>query len=258
MPDLRISVRLSAFNLPFKKALLAASQAGAQGIEIDARNELQPTDLTDTAKRQIRKMLDDLNLRVSSLRFPTRRGYEVMADLDRRIDATKKVMRMAYDLGAGHVVNQIGRVPSDTESASWVQLRSSLEDLANFGNRVGTFLAAETGSESGEDLAALLSSLSDVYMPVAYNPGQLILNQFDPHAALNALTQYVGIVESQDGVQDLARGRGIEVPLGQGTADFPQILGQLEDAQYRGWFVVGRTGCGQAEVANAISYLTAL
>src|SRR5690606_34756526 len=48
VPELQISVRLSAFRLPLKKALLAASRIGARGIEIDARNELRPAELTDT------------------------------------------------------------------------------------------------------------------------------------------------------------------------------------------------------------------
>ena len=255
MPDLKISVRLSAYNLPFKKALLAASQAGARAVEIDARLQLKPADLTDTAKRQIRKMLDDLNLRISSFRFQTRRGYDQLAELDRRIDATKQVMKMAYELGASYVVNQIGRVPADTESVAWQQLRSSMEDLGRYGSHVGAFLAAETGTESGEDLAKVLQSLENAYVAVAFNPGNLIVNQFDVRDSLAALGELTGIVIAQDGVIDISRGRGVDVPLGYGTADLPQILGMLEDHQFSGWFTVGRPECGEEEVANAVSYL---
>lgn len=203
-------------------------------------------------------MLDDLNLRVSSIRFPTRRGYEVVADLDRRIDATKKAMRMAFDLGAGHVVNQIGRVPEDPDSPTWGQLKASLEDLADFGAHVGAFLAAETGTEPGERLRQFSDSLDERFLPIAFNPGQLIVNDFPAADSLRPLAANVGVVIAQDGVQDLARGRGIEVPLGQGTADFPELLGILENVQYRGWFVVGRPGCGESEVEAAVSYLTNL
>lgn len=202
--------------------------------------------------------MDDLNLRVSSVRFQTRRGYDVLADLDRRIDATKAAMRMAFTLGAPYVVNQIGRVPSDTESPRWEQLRTVMEDLGRYGAHIGAFLAAETGTESGEDLAALIRGLENAYVSAALNPGELIINGFSVVDAVRALSADVGLVVAQDGVQDLARGRGIDVPLGQGTADYPQILGMLEDSQYRGWFVVGRPGCGEAEAANAVQYLTNL
>lgn len=258
MANLKISVSLSAFDLPLKKALLAASKAGARGVEIDARHQLRPADLTDTAKREIRKMLDDLNLRITSLRFQTRRGYDQAAELERRIDATKQVMKMAYDLGASYVINQIGRVPADTESLAWQQLRSSMEDLGRYGSHVGAFLAAETGTESGPQLASVLQSLDNAYVSVALNPGQLIINKFEVREALASIGSLVGIVVAQDGVIDLSRGRGVDVPLGYGTADFPEILGKLEDYQYSGWFVVGRPRCGEREVSDAISYLNNL
>lgn len=249
---------MDALGLPFKQALLAAAKAGARGIEIDARETLKPSDLSDSAARQIRKMLDDLNLRVSSIRFPTRRGYDVLANLDRRIDATKEAMRMAYTLGANHVINQIGCVPTDTESASWQQLRSSLEDLGRYGAHIGAFLAAETGTESGESLAALLSALENAYVAVAFNPGALIVGGFPIAESLRAIGDKVGILVAQDGVQDLSRGRGVDVPVGQGTADFPEILGILEDWQFSGWVVLGRRGCGLAEIEESITYLSNL
>jgi sugar phosphate isomerase/epimerase len=260
VPELNISVRLTAFDsptqkIPFKKALLAASRAGVRGVEIEAGNHLRPSDLTDTAKRQLRKMLDDFNLRISSIRFQTRRGYDVMANLDERIDATKQMMRMAYALGAPYVVNQIGQINSNTESASWRQLRSSMEDRGKFGAHVGAFLAAETGTDSGEDLAKLLNDFEGGFISVAYNPGQLIVNEHDAKESLKQLGERVGLVIAQDGVLDLAKRRGVEVPLGYGTADFPEILGMLEDHQYRGFFVVGRPDCGAQEVSDAISYL---
>lgn len=202
--------------------------------------------------------MDDLNLQVSSVRFQTRRGYDVTADLDRRIDATKEAMRMAFQLGSAHVVNQIGRIPSDTQSPAWQQLRSVMEDLGRQGAHIGAFLAAETGTEPGERLAGLIGGLENAYVSAALNPGQLIVNGHSVVDAVRALASDVGLVVAQDGVQDLARGRGVDVPLGQGTAEYPEILGTLEDVQYRGWFVVGRPGGGAAEAAEAIQYLTNL
>ena len=69
MPPLKIGIQLASLRLPLKKALLRAAELGAQGVEIDARGELRPTDLTGTAARQIKKMLSDLSLRVAPLVF---------------------------------------------------------------------------------------------------------------------------------------------------------------------------------------------
>ncbi len=258
MPQLNIAARLSAFGLPLKKALHAAARSGATAVEIDARNVIRPSELTDTAYRQLRKMLDDLNLRVSSVRFQTRHGYDYVPRLSERVDATKAAMRMAYRLGCNVVVNQIGRVSDQPESPGYQQMTAVLADLGRFGTHVGAFLAAETGSEPGERLAEVLSADNNVFTGVAFNPGNLIVNGFSVEEALQALSAHVQLVIARDGVQDLAKGRGIEVPLGEGTADFPQILGSLEDRQYRGWFVVGDEGDGEAEVTRNVQYLSNL
>lgn len=255
MPEIKLAARCEAFGLPLKKALLAAAECGATGVEIDARNGLRPSELTDTGLRQLRKMMDDLNLRVSAVRFQTRHGYDYLPGLSERVDATKAAMRMAYRLGARVLINAIGRVPEDQDSPAYQQLAAVMSDLGRFGTHVGAVLAAETGSEPAERLAGLLDHDQQMFVGVAYNPGNLILGGFDPHTSLRAIRDRVQVVIAHDGVQDLSKGRGIEVPVGDGTADFPQILGMLEDAQYRDWFVVGKPNDGAAEVQRSIEYL---
>ncbi len=228
---------------------------GVSAIELDARNEIHPSQLSDTGLRQLRKILDDLNLKVSSLRFQTRRGYDHTQDLDRRVEATKAAMQLAYRLQAPVVVNSIGMVPEDETDPRWTGLQQVMDDLGRYGARVGAFLAAETGAESGETLAKLLDSAEDAFVAVALNPGQLIINRHSVRDAIKALKERIQLVCAVDGVLDLSAGRGIAVPLGQGTADFPELIGQLEDVQFRGRYVVGRPGSNVSEVEQGIQYL---
>ncbi len=257
MAQLRLSIRTSCLKQPIKQALLTAAQWGATGVEIDARQEIRPAELSDTATRQLRKMLDDLNLRVSSVRFQTQRGYDVTADLERRIEATKAAMQMAYRLGANVVVNQIGTVPSDATDPAWRQLKEVMEDLGKYGARVGAMLAAETGTESGTDLMNLLSSCDGGYVGVALNPANWIIQGFDVITNVIAVAERVQVVVARDAVRDLAARRGVEVPLGQGLAEYPDIIGALEDRQYRGWFVVDRNET-QAPLEDCFQALTFL
>ncbi len=39
---------------------------------------------------------------------------------------------------------------------------------------------------------------------------------------------------------NLARGRGLDVPLGRGSVDYPALLGSLEERGYRGYFTIQR------------------
>ncbi len=280
MAELKLAVRVESIPIDcrrsggLQKALITAAELGVGAVELCARQTIRPSELSDTGLRQLRKILDDLNLRVASVRFPTRRGYDQPADLDRRIEATKQAMDFAYRIGAPVVVNQIGRVEPVTDqdetdaeglprfSPAMNDLRTVLDDLGRYGAKVGAFLAAETGSESGRDLARILELSDQAYIAVALNPGQLIVNRFSVSDAIDSLGDRIRVVYAVDGVLDLAAGRGLMVPLGQGTADFPEMLGRLEDVPYRGPFVLGRPNMTQDtaldELADGVSYLRSL
>src|SRR5438105_13480615 len=108
MLQIKLGIELARLRLPLKQGLLIARELGAEAVEIDLRNDLSPDDLSRTGVRHLRKMLDDLNLRISAVRYRTRRGYATLADLEARIEATKRALTSAYELGASVVVNQIG------------------------------------------------------------------------------------------------------------------------------------------------------
>jgi len=260
MPRLRIAIQLRGLRMPLRRALETAHRLGAAAVEIDARDEVRPDDLSQTGRRQLRKLLEDLNLRVAAVGFRTRRGYNVTEALDRRVAATKDAMRLANELGSSLVVNQVGRVPRDSDAADWNIMIDALADLGAYGHHVGATLAAETGSESGEDLARLITALPQGAVGVTLNPGNLIINGFTPLDALSALRQHILYVHAKDGVRDVARGRGDEVPLGRGLADFPAILGALEDAAYRGYLCIERERADDPvyEMGEAVKYLTSL
>jgi sugar phosphate isomerase/epimerase len=208
-------------------------------VEIDARTELKPSELVGTGLRQVRKLLEDLNLRVASVKFATRRGYECAEELDRRIEGTKRAMKMAYDLGANVVVNSVGVIEEAPDHPSREILRSVLSDFGTYSQRIGAFLACETGAEPMPRLQELIDSLPEGSVGVTLNPGNLLVNGYSMEG-LSSIARHVMLVHAKDGVPDRARGRGTHVPLGYGLAEFPNILATLEEHTYRGYFVVER------------------
>ncbi len=232
---------------------------GAKAVEIDARTEVKPSELVGTGLRQVRKMLEDLDLRVASIRYATRRGYEVQEELDRRIDGTKRAMKMAYDLGASVVVNSVGKITSEPDDPSRQLMHDVLSDLGIYSQHVGAFLACETGAESLTELATFLKTLPDGTVGVTLNPGNLYVNGFDLQG-LEEISKHVMLVHAKDGVPDKARGRGTQVPLGRGLVDFPHIIASLEEHTFRGYFVVERENPTDPiqEFGNSIQFLNNL
>lgn len=257
MRPFKIGIQLKSLRLPFKKALAKAAELGAEAVEVDARDEVRPSEMSQTGVRQLKKMLGDLGLSVCAVSFRTRRGYQVLDDLDARVEATKKAMTMAYQLGTPVVINQVGRVPEDTSSPEFQLLSAVLTDLGNFGNRAGAWLAAETGTEPPATLRQLLDHVPEASIGVNLDPGNLVINNFSVEEAIHELGRLVRHVHAKDGVRDLAQGRGVEVPLGRGTADFAFVLAALDDLGYQGYVTVEREKADDpvAEVAQAVTYL---
>ena len=233
---------------------------GVHGIEFDARGEMRPQDMGPTALRQLRKLLDDNELRVCAVEFHTRRGYGVMDELDRRVEATKAAMKMARALGCGLVVNQVGHIPEDLTTGEGQVLVEVLRDLGHFGQHAGALLAAETGSERPADLRRLIDALPAGSLVVTLDPGNLVMNGFSPLEAVEKLGQAIHHVHAHDAARDLRQRRGVEVQLGRGEVDFPNLFGVLEEHDYRGWFSIERDDADDptVEIAAAVQYLAHL
>lgn len=255
MAELNLAIRLDSLGLTLKRSLDVAAQMGLRSVELNGRGEVHAEGMTGTGLRHLRKLLDERNLSVASLRFQTRRGYDNPQDLQRRVEATKAAMDLAYKLGARTVINSIGFVPDDVDDPRYESLQAVMQDLGRYGAKMGAFLAAETGAESGETLAGLISKDEDGFVAVALNPGQLVVNRHNVIDAVKALQERIQVVCATDGVLDLAAGRGVNVPIGEGTADFPQIFATLENFGFCGPCVVGRENSSLAELQQGVQYL---
>jgi sugar phosphate isomerase/epimerase len=237
--QLKLGIQLECLKLPFRQALRAAAEMGVHAVEINARSELRPDELTRTGVRHVRKLLADLNLAVCSIQFPTRRGYGDVQDLEKRIDSTKQAMTAAFELGARVVVNPISGIPENAASPEWPIWVQALTDLGRHGHRVGAWLAARTGSDGSDRLANLIDALPSGMLGVDFDPGSLIINGHSPEAAMRRLADHVVSFRAFDAARD-SSGRGMHVQFGRGSVDFPMLFSILEEKHYNGYVVVER------------------
>ena len=92
------------------------------------------------------------------------------------------------------------------------------------------------------------------------NPANLVVNGFSPAEAAEALGPSILHVHATDAVCDLSTGRGTEVAPGRGAADFPALLGMLDNHAYQGYFTIAPSGDDEPvdEIARTIRYLRRL
>lgn len=260
MLQLKKAIKLESLRLPFREALIAAHQIGADAVEINGRTELRPEEMSRTGIRHLRKILDDLKLKVSAIYFPTRRGLANSDDLDRRIDAIKSAMGLAYQLEARWVNCRIGQIPRDSAAEGWSTMVQALTDLGRHSQKAGAWLAARTDSGCGQELRNLIDNLPAYSLGVDFDPASFIVNGQSPELALQCLAEYVQSLRARDAVTDLSLGRGIEVQLGRGSVDWASILGKLEENNFTGYITIDRDADRDnlQQCAQAIEFLTNL
>lgn len=257
MLQLKKAICLASLRQPFKQAIVTAARLGADAIEINARTEVRPAEMSRTGVRHLRKMLSDLNLKVSAIHFPTRLGYGSTENLDRRIEGTKSAMTMAYELGCNIVINRIGRVPNDVEHPQWNTLLQALSDLGNFSQKAGAWLAAKTGSEDGATLKQLISELPVHSLTIDFDPADFLINGHDAEEAIKVLGEHVMSFRARDAVQDTSYGKRLEVQLGRGSIDWASLLGTLEEHNYSGYLTIERDSENSIqECGEALEFLT--
>ena len=251
----RIAAQTRCFAEPIKKALHTAARLQCDGVQIDVRSELPQSELSRPGVRQLRKILADLNLRVGSVAFPTRRGLASLEDLELRLEATRGAMQLASQIEARVLVCNLGHLPS--EPATLIEVLTS---LATHGNRLGVQLAAQAASTVPQELAEFIASLPEGTLALDLHPAQLIANGQSPGEFIAATGQHIAHAHATDGVYDLASGHGVEVELGRGSVDFPELLGSLEEFGYQGWLTIERRASRQPieDIGNAVKFLRSL
>ncbi len=256
MPAPKICVATRSLRCPLRTGLELAGRLGADGVELDLRSELPLTELSPSAIRQLRKLLEDLRLRVGVASFPTRRGFGDPAELDRRLEATRAAMKGAGQLGAKVLVVRLGPVPAQADSPAHTLLVESLTSLARHGEHVGVRLALVASGASIDPLPALLAELPSESLGVSIDPAELLADGHSPGGAAALLGGSLLHLYATDAVRDLSSKGAVVVELGRGSVDWPEFLAQLEEHDYQGWAtLLLREGGSLGELENAIRYL---
>lgn len=242
MLQLKKGLRLECLRQPFRKALETAARIGAEAIEVNGRTEVKPRDMSRTAVRHLKKLLEDHRLKISAVNFPTRAGYSSLELLEPKIEGTKAAMSMAWELGCSVVANDIGPIPEDHESKAWQTLTEALSDIGTHGQRCGAWLAAKTSNSTGDGtkLKELIDFLPAQSLFVDFDPASFLLSEHSASDAMKLLAEQVVNFRARDAVRDFSLGRGVEVELGRGSIDWATLLGTLEQKNYSGFITIDR------------------
>jgi sugar phosphate isomerase/epimerase len=257
--QLRLALATRCLGQELKPSLLLASRMGASGVQLDARNEIKPAEMSETGRRQFTHVLAEIGLQLASLDFPIRRPLWDAERLDARIEALKQTMEFAYELKARVVTVRLGGLPAESDAAGHSLFTDVLNDLARHGNHVGVTLAIGPGRESAGRLVQILKSITAGPIGINFDPAATVMAGGLPTEAFHLSREFVAHVLVRDAIGG-ADDSGSEVPVGRGEVPWDELLFLLQDTDYAGWLTVDRTqGSDRSgDAARAVQYLQSI
>jgi inosose dehydratase len=216
--------------------------------------ELGPTGYLGKGPGEVRERLDRAGLRLIGGFLPVPMHVCSVADLD-EADAAMRTLAAA---GAGVVVLAARSADGSydrkvvLDGGGWVALLGTLRRLQ--GMAAGHGLLATLHPHVGtaiEDRASVLRLLESSDVPLCLDTGHLLIGGMEPLELVELAPRRIAHVHLKDvraaSAAAVAAGdvsyieavrAGLYVPLGAGDAEISATVAALEDAGYRGWYVL--------------------
>lgn len=259
MKKFPIGIIIDSFRTDIPTAVKKAAECGAQGIQVySTRGEMAPENLSTEKRKEFLKLVKDNGLIISALCGDLGGGGFIHKDLNKeRVEKSKRILDLAKDLETDVVTTHIGVVPSDPGHDRYKIMQEACHELAEYADSIDAHFAVETGPETSAVLKGFLDSLNSTGVGVNLDPANLVMvTGDDPVGAVHNLKKYIVHTHAKDGKQIFFRDPEIvygikkdvivtddsfiEVPLGEGSVDFPKYLAALEEIGYNGFLTIER------------------
>lgn len=267
MKKFPIGIIINSFRTDIPTSVKKAAECGAQGIQVySTHGEMAPENLSPEKRREFLKLVKDNGLIISALCGDLGGGGFIHKDLNEaRVEKSKRILDLAKDLETDIVTTHIGVVPSDPNHDRYKIMQEACHELAEYADSIDAHFAVETGPETSAVLKGFLDSLNSTGVGVNLDPANLVMvTGDDPVQAVHNLKKYIVHTHAKDGKQIFFRDPEIvygikkdvivtddsfiEVPLGEGSVDFPKYLAALEEIGYNGFLTIEREVGDKPEV----------
>ncbi len=278
----------------------AARSKVLRGLRFNVRSEVRPDDFSDTALRQLRHYVTERQLQVAGLLYPSRHSLHEPDQLDRRLQSIRSAMTLAQKLGTSELLIRCGRIPDPTATSrdtndpaiptnsnvdslrnpfsfapttadqlltagqptpaeQFATLCDILNDLVRYGNHIGCILQLQFASFHVVRIQQLLNEVKSGPVGIVFDPATAVMTGGQPVAVFRDLYRAIGYVRGRDARADVD-GAGIEVPIGDGSVDWMELLATFAEADYQGWLCVERAGGDQRaeDVRHGLDYISSL
>ncbi len=259
MKKRKVGVMIESFRLGVRPGIRKAAEIGADGFQIFCtQGEMAPENISRTGRREFREFVANQGLSISALCADYGHGFFNPAKNDELVAKSKKCVDLAVALGTNVITTHIGTIPDDDSDPRWKIALEALSDLSAYAAPKGVAFACETGPESIPLMKKFLDRIATGVIRVNYDPANLVMLGFEHLDAVGIIGDYIVHTHAKDGVRE--NGEPKEVPLGEGSVNFPEWLKRLDAVGYGGFLTIEREVETDpvGDITKAVRFLRAL
>jgi len=169
-----------------------------------------------------------------------------------RIAHIKKASDFASECGISAVQTHCGFIPENPNDPLYKETVEAMREVVGYCKNHAQDFRYETGQETPITLVRALRDVGLENQGVNFDLANLILyGKANPVDALEILRPYVQGIHAKDGMWPTnPKELGQEVPIGKGRVDFPRVIAQLKQINYRGAVTIEREISGADQLRD--------
>ena len=180
-----------------------------------------------------------------------------------RIDSLKKGADFAKMVGAPSITTHAGFIPENPGDPLYAGTVEALTEIAQHCLSLGLNFCFETGQETPITLLRVIRDIGTDNLGINLDPANLLMyGKANPVDALDIIGPYILGVHAKDGEYPTDPGKlGVEKPLGEGRANFPELIAKLKSFGFAGALTIEREISGEKQIEDikrAMEILTPL
>ncbi len=262
MTDYKIGV-ITSLQTVLEHGIQELRDMGLSWIQL---NNWDPTLATPENAARVKALLGD-EVRISSLwagwpppavwNFtdgPLTLGIVPACYRYQRMDALKRGMDFASQLGLTDVTTHMGFIPENPSTTEYREVVAAVREPAQYAKHLGLWFNFETGQETPTTLMRIIEDVGTGNLGINLDPANLLLyGKANPVDAVGILGQWIRGVHVKDGLYPTnGRELGRETPVGEGLVNFPVLIPRLLGFGYQGAWIIEREISGPQQKTDII------
>ena len=275
MKEIGVLIRFEkelAQKLNFKERFIEAQELGIDSCQLCFPEGIG---YTDEVAKIINQAVKETGFKISLLwagwlgandniwnftKGPTHLGIVPKKYRNKRIKQLEKASEFAAKIGVSDIATHVGFLPENPTDKKYPPIVKALKKLCLLYKSRGQNFLFETGQETPVTLLRTIQLIDTGNVFINFDMANLILyGKANSSDAVRVFGKYVKNTHIKDGFYPTDGMRlGKEVKVGEGLANFPEILSLLFDCGYQGSLTIEREIEGEEQkkdIIDTINYL---